>query len=73
MGESETLHCPLMIGDGIATNSILNVPNQDDAPAVVTVVSCRHQDLENKEDEKYNLLYSISVVPKLFSLKNKNF
>lgn len=39
-GESETLHCPTMVGDGITTHSILNVPNANEAPATITTASC---------------------------------
>lgn len=39
-GESETLHCPLVVGDGIATTSVLDIPNADKAPVAVTATSC---------------------------------
>lgn len=39
-GESETLHCPTMVGDGIKTHSILNVPNANEALATITTASC---------------------------------
>lgn len=39
-GENETLHCPLVVGDGIMTSSFLDVPNADEAPATITAASC---------------------------------
>ena len=39
-GESETLHCPSVEGDGLATSSSLDIPNADEAPATVTAACC---------------------------------
>jgi len=42
-GESKTLDCPLVVGDGAKTSSILNIPNADEASATATTASCRCQ------------------------------
>lgn len=39
-GKSKTLHRPSVVGDGIMTSFILDVPNADEAPATVTAAGC---------------------------------
>lgn len=48
-GESQTLHCSPVVGDGITTNPILDIPNADEAPVTITATRCWCHSLDRKK------------------------
>lgn len=49
LGESETLHCPPVVGYGITTSSTRDVPNANETLVITTAPCCRRHSLEREQ------------------------